>query len=389
MQLSPQSEIRNPKLHVANTSLKDMVMNQLANHSAVPFAILRKLRLVRQRKLFVQLAIAMVAALAVLLAAMGVAMLIDWLATLYDSRWRYVLTAAALAAGAITGAGWLLLAWRRLLGIERIAGDVDNHMPQLAERWTTMTRLGADAANPDVIHPAMLRRVASEAAHWEPYVEPEQVVSMSALMRAMLCLTAVTVVLGIAVVLNSHQAIVLVKRFWLPGSSISATQLVNVPGNVVIGRGEPLALAASVEGTPVERATLFLRSDADPQRAITLVNRAQGAIEFSHRVRAVETPFAYRFRAGDGQTDWFTVDVADRPEIDELQLTVTPPAYTKQEDQEDSTSFHRALPRWSKVNSSSRCARRFQLPAPCCDWLTTRTCRSPPMPTVGSVGKPR
>jgi hypothetical protein len=297
----------------------------------MPFAILRKLRLVRQRKLLVQVAISVVTALAVLLAAMGVAMLIDWLATLYDSRWRYVLTIAAVGAAALTGAGWLFMAWRRLLGIERIAGDVDKHLPQLAERWTTMTRLRVDSAHPEVVHPAMLRRVASEAAHWEPYVEPEQVVSISALMRAMLGLTTVTAVLGIAVVLNSHQALVLMQRFWLPGSSISATQLVNVPGNVVVGRGEPLALAAAVEGIPVERATLFLRSEADPQRTITLVAHGQESMEFSHRMRTVESPFEYRFRAGDGQTEWYTVDVADRPEIDKLQLMLTPPAYTRQE----------------------------------------------------------
>ena len=180
------------------------------------------------------------------------------------------------------------------------------------------------------MHPAMLRRVATEAASWEPHVEPQQIVSMSTLMRAMLGLTAVTAVLGIAVVLDSQRTLVLLQRFWMPGSSISATQLVNVPGNVVVGRGEPLALAAQVEGIPVERATLFVRSAANPKREIALVAHGQSPIEFSHRMRTVEEPFDYRFRAGDGQTDWYTVGVADRPEIEQLQLTVTPPAYTRQ-----------------------------------------------------------
>ncbi|HEY3394973.1 MAG TPA: hypothetical protein VGK58_19870 [Lacipirellulaceae bacterium] len=304
-------------------------MNQ-KTYSAVPFAVLRKLRLVRQRKVWVHVASAMVAAITVLVAAMGVAMLIDYLATLYDSGWRVVLTAAALGAAALTSAGWLVMAFRRRLGLERIATDVDREIPQLAERWTTMTRLGSDADDPQVMHPAMLRRVATEAASWEPHVEPQQIISMSTLMRAMLCLTAVTAVLGIAVVLDSQRTLVLLKRFWMPGSSISATQLVNVQGNVVVGRGEPLALAAEVEGIPVERATLFVRSAANPQREIVLVAHGQSPIEFSHRVRTVEEPFDYRFRAGDGQTDWYTVGVADRPEIEKVQLTVTPPAYTRQ-----------------------------------------------------------
>ena len=65
-------------------------------------------------------------------------------------------------------------------------------------------------------------------------------------------------------------------------------------------------------------------------------------------MRTVETPFEYRFRAGDGQTDWFTVGVADRPEIDELQLTVTPPAYTRQE----TKKFDKLPPRVAAMEQS-------------------------------------
>lgn len=304
-------------------------MNQTSANPAVPDPILRKLQLVRKRKMAVQIACAVAAALAVLLAAMGIAMLIDWLATLYDSRWRVVLTTAAIAAAVLTTAGWIFVAWRRLLGLERVALDVDREIPQLEERWTTMTRLGADADDPNVIHPAMLRRVATEATSWEPHVEPTEVVSVSPLVKSLVAVTAVTAVLAVAVVLDTRQTLVLVRRFWAPASSISATQLVDVPGNIVVGRGEPVALGAKIEGTPVEQATLFLQSTDEPDRAVTLVAASGEKLEFSHRMRSVEAPFAYRFRAGDGQTDWYRVDVADRPEIARVKVTVTPPAYTR------------------------------------------------------------
>jgi hypothetical protein len=103
---------------------------------------------------------------------------------------------------------------------------------------------------------------------------------------------------------------------------------VDVPGDVVIGRGEPLALAATLEGRPVEQATLFLSSAEDEDRTVKLVAHGEDRVEFSHRLRAVEVPFEYRFRAGDGQTEWYSVSVADRPEIAKLQVTVTPPEYT-------------------------------------------------------------
>ncbi len=305
-------------------------MKQSMLNSAVPASIVRKLRLVQKRSMLVQVACALVAAMAVLLAAMGVAMLIDWLATLYDSRWRVVLTTLAISVAVCTSIGWIVVAWRRAKRLESVAAEVDRQVPRLEERWTTMTRLGEDAAKPEVVHPAMLRRLSSEAASWEPRIEPEQVVSLSTLMRAMIGLTAVTAVLAIAVVLDSREVLVLARRFWLPGSSISATKLVEVPGNVVIARGEPLALNATIDGRTVENATLFLQPKAKPAQTITLIAERRLPTGFSHRMRSVDEPFAYRFRAGDGQTEWFNVDVADRPEIEAIKLTVTPPAYTRQ-----------------------------------------------------------
>ena len=99
------------------------------HNSAVPAAIVRKLRLVQKRSMLVQVACALVAAVAVLLAAMGVAMLIDWLATLYDSRWRFVLTTLAISAAACTSIGWIVVAWRRAQRLERVAAEVDRQNP--------------------------------------------------------------------------------------------------------------------------------------------------------------------------------------------------------------------------------------------------------------------
>ncbi len=356
-------------------------MKQSMSNSAVPAAVLRKLHLVRKRTMLVHVASALVAAAAVLLAAMGIAMLIDWLATLYDSRWRLVLTATALIAAVATSIGWIILAWRRALRLEQVAAEVDRQVPRLEERWTTMTRLGEDAAKPNVIHPAMLRRLSLEAASWEPRIEPENVVSLSSLMRTMLALTAITAVLALAVVLNTREVLVLAHRFLMPGSSISATKLVNVPGDLVIARGEPLALNAAIEGTPVENATLFLQPEAKAPQTIMLVAERQEPIGFSHRMRAVEEPFAYRFRAGDGQTEWFNVDVADRPEIDRIKFTVTPPAYTRQ----PAKTFEKLPERVSALrNSRVEIAVRPKVPVASAH-LKLDNNRSAPMP-LGSDG---
>src|SRR4029078_12473404 len=172
--------------------------------------------------------------------------------------------------------------------LDRVAAEVDRQTPKLEERWTAMTRLGEDATKPELVHPAMLRRLSSEAASWEPHIEPDQVVSLSTLMRAMIGLTAVTAVLAIAVVLDSCEVSVLVRLFWLPGASISATKLVDVPGNLVIARGEPLTLNASINGRSVEDAPLFLQPQDKAIQTITLVAEHSAPIAFSHRVRSVD-----------------------------------------------------------------------------------------------------
>src|SRR4029078_113309 len=136
--------------------------------------------------------------------------------------------------------------------LDRVAAEVDRQTPKLEERWTAMTRLGDDAGKPEVVHPAMLRRLSSEAASWEPHIEPDQDVSLSTLMRAMIGLTAITAVLAVAVLLDSREVMVLARRFWLPRSSISATTLADLPGDVVIARGEPLVLNAKLQGRGVE-----------------------------------------------------------------------------------------------------------------------------------------
>jgi hypothetical protein len=309
-------------------------MNAASLQATVPRPVFAKLEMIRRRTMWLHVAAALIAAAAVLLAGMAMAMLIDWLATLYDSRIRFLLTGAALTAAVVAACGWLYVARRRALAWRQLAHDVEEHIPQLQERWTTMIGLRpADATNPQQIHPAMLRRVGVEAARWESKVAPQEVVSLSPLLKNLIALTAMTAVLGIAAVVDSHQTLVLLERFWRPGQPISATELVDVTGDLAVGQGEPATLKATVRGTAVSTATLFIEPGGDDQgdaiQEIALAARGDSGMDFSHSIRAVEQPFRYRLRAGDGQTSWYSVRVAERPEIAELRLTVTPPAYDK------------------------------------------------------------
>ena len=308
-------------------------MTQYSQDFRVPLAVADKLEAVRARAWKVRLGTALVGGLVVLLAAMGLAMAIDRWATLYSPTWRSLLTLSALAATGFTLVAWIVAAWRYVNRVERVAADVDRSVPNLEERWSTIAELSAPEKARDV-HPAMFRQVDEEANKYSAHVDPLDVVRLNGFTRAAWCLTAVAAILVFAAILDSHRTAVLFKRFWLPMANISATEIHAVSQHGVVARGESLEIAAELKGTPVSEATLFLNPVGADEQTITLVPRGDEQNRLSHRVRSVKEPLRYRLRAGDGQTEWQEVAVADRPELAAATLKVIPPDYTQQKPQE-------------------------------------------------------
>ncbi len=310
-------------------------MTQLQQKLTLPAAMAEKLDVVRRRTLKVQISTALVTATGVLLAAMAVAMLVDWLATLYDFRWRAALTYSAWTAAGATLVALAVAAWRHTRHVNQMAAKVDREIPELEERWSTVTQLSTNGQTPESrsadVHPAMFKQVSTEAQGWTPKIESDRVVPLDNLIRALLLLTAMTSVLGIAVLFDSQRTTVLLRRFWQPLTAISATEITNLPGNLVVGRGESLEIEASLVGAPVNKASLLLEPEQGESKTLTLIPRGDGQDRLTHRLRSINEPLRYRLRAGDGQTPWYEIVVADRPQLANVRLQLTPPAYTRKE----------------------------------------------------------
>ena len=325
-------------------------MSQVSPRLSIPETISEKLISVRGRSFKAQVATASVVAVVVLLAAMGLAMLVDYLAVLYDSRWRVVLTAAALLSAAATLIAWVVVGWRYTRRLRQSAEAVDRHFPDLQERWTTVTSLADSPDSARDVHPAMYRKVATEADRFSGRVQSEQVVRYDGVVRGLISLTVVSAILVAAVAMNPLQTTVLMRRFWSPQSYISATKISHSPDGAVIGRGESLDLTAQLDGLPVKKATLMMHPAAGESKELTLIPRVgDEQTHIKHRIRSVQEPLQYRFRAGDGQTPWYEVAVADRPKIANSQVTITPPEYTRQK-----AKRMKKLPRRVTVMEGSR-----------------------------------
>ena len=112
-------------------------------------------------------------------------MLIDWSMGWFNPTARYAVTALALGAAAAAFFIWCARPLLHRRTIVSTAREVDQSLPQLEERWSTVTELSQSTDAPEVRgSEAMIRKVASEAELASESITPEKVVSSRPVMLA-------------------------------------------------------------------------------------------------------------------------------------------------------------------------------------------------------------
>ena len=302
-------------------------MSRIMNSSTLPSAMEQKLRQIRWRQSLLASVRAFAIAASVLIVAMVMAMTLDWSFTLFSTGVRTSMTIGAVALAVavliVVGVPPLLAALR----ISHAASNADDQVPQLEERWTTVTSFANSEHQPtSKTGKAMLQQVTSEAVAMGRLVRPTQVARPTAIRPAVVMLGACGLVLAAFLAINWAQTSVLMQRFWSPATSITATQLTSVTGNVEIPRGESIDLVTELSGLPRKTARLELATGNEFVDSFELTPDESQANAFIHQLTADES-FRYRVVAGDGQTPWHTVGVIDHPALGEVRLTVTAPKY--------------------------------------------------------------
>jgi hypothetical protein len=296
----------------------------------LPETVARKLLAIRRRAIGLTLVEGLVRAAAVLIMAMLAAMILDWAIGWFDPRARYTLTILALGATVAALVIWCIRPLARRRTIVATAREVDQSLPQLEERWSTVTELAQNQDTPEVRgSEAMIRKVASEAELAGSDIQPETVISAAPVLRAVRWLAGATAVLLLLLLVNFTMARLLAQRFWMPGKNISLTQVTASPSNTWVPKGEPLTLSATLKGRlPNGPTKLFIRSENGSEKTIVMSAKTGATGEFQHSIEDVSASFSYRVRSGDGQTEWQQITAVDRPKISEVKLKVTPPAYS-------------------------------------------------------------
>ena len=274
------------------------IVNTSARKAALPPIMAARLDDLRRRESSLRFSAGLLDALALFLGALFVALVLDWLLTLFSTSVRAVLTSVTLVAGA---GGVLLLAivprfQRRTLA--ELATKVDRSVPGLEERWETVTGINA-ASEPEAITGSrvLFNQVVAESIQRIRQVDPARVIPARKLRKHQSFLAAAIAVNLALFLIDPAQAWALLRRFCAPTDSISLTQVTAVSGDFAVARGEPIRLEATLAGRPRDKADLFLRDSQGRLTSASLsASEAGGAaasyMQSTPRAKPSRTVFA-------------------------------------------------------------------------------------------------
>lgn len=266
--------------------------------------------------------------------AAGVQFAVDRLLRL-ETDMRAVMLAAAV--GAVLAA-----VWRRLIAPQtvRLPDDelallVERHAPGLHTRLVSAVELAgaaASAARPErsaALVRVLLRQVAAEASAlpWSRPLNHRRALRRGGMILLCLGLGAAALYLaGGTVGLWFRRDILLLDEPWPQRTRLLVEGLEN--GRLLCARGDDLTISAAVpRGYEVPRQVFI-----DFEEAGGRTGREQmveiGRGRFRRVFERVDRAMRCRLRGGDDRTDWFVVQVVDRPAITSVVIGIEPPKYT-------------------------------------------------------------
>ena len=267
---------------------------------------------------------------AVLAALMIVAMLVEWQLNLFSHTLRFSLTFLTFAAAVVCT--WRL--WNRgqraNSRMVSAAKDIDATYPAMQQRVSTLTSCNEDRLeSQQPVHPAMLNRLTEETVTLHEDIEPKSIVSYRIMKVPLVCLSIAALVLLGLFAWDTPKTLVQLGRFIAPWANLSTTQVTAVDADQVVARNEPYKLTASMSGRIVDEVEFLSKAvdGSDSLKTRLWPTAKDNTLASVRQPKAIES-FDYLFRAGDGQTNWHRVTVADRPKIEDLQVRIVPPEYT-------------------------------------------------------------
>ena len=283
--------------------------------------------------------------LAALVASLIAVMAIDAAFDLESKLWRCLLSAAGLGVVSVVAWRTLIQPLRRTLGLAQVARMVEIHHPEMHERISTAVELlgSTDAASLRGSD-ELLAEVVKSAVIDVGTVTPEKEYSSLPMLWPKRLGAAALAILAVILIGWPFQGGILLARAVLPLANIgsaTSSDLRMITQNATVVEGAPITLLVAAKGKSAQRLELRRESASSPdgpatstpqiERMVVQTNATgaqPGETVFALTLPRVPSSFRYAATSGRARSKEFFVEVLHRPDITNVSVRYTFPAYT-------------------------------------------------------------
>ncbi len=253
---------------------------------------------------------------------------IDWLLWL-PAALRIVIALFFLAGFVMASLHWIIRPLRARLGVDEIAGKLEQHFDQLQDRLTSTVDF---LQHFDAGSPAMMQHVIDDTSRSLASVPFESTLTTRPLLHSTLCCVAAFAVLSAITWGAPDWPRTGAVRYLFPFGSAEWPRDVEIKpltGDDIVPFGESFTVRMRiVRGLTDELRGLVRVQEPDGQRSALAMRRSADGV-FESTLDAVTGELRYWFEAGDDSTARapFVLRAVRRPEVLEAVVSVHPPSY--------------------------------------------------------------
>lgn len=264
----------------------------------------------------------------------GAALGLLWLFTLFDLLLRFhragrVVCWLLLAGGVAAGVWWVTRMLTRRRTPEAVAARLESTFPELDSHLINYVQFSAQPSG-DALTAAYL---SAEIPHWGS-LDLSNLRNRKMLLRGAAATASAIVITLISAMWSgpawSNAALRILNPFSARVPGTLAQILGVTPGNGHVLRGTPAVLTLQVQGKRGQPVSVEVKAADDKAHVVKLGElRGDGTQEFVHRVPSVSADIAYRFVAGDAESEKYVIKALPPLAFKSIQYSVRAPAYTK------------------------------------------------------------
>ncbi|MDP0496434.1 MAG: hypothetical protein Q7Q73_09525 [Verrucomicrobiota bacterium JB024] len=276
--------------------------------------------------------------LATLLGGVGLVLLYLFAAVLVRCLMDYWLhfdwtARAALLVCDIGVCAWLIrrfiwLPLRGRLTRTRAALRLQAYAPELESRLISSLQLAPEVDAGRAPRSLVERLLMSAVVALDEVSWKEAVVLKNAVLLAAGAGVLALGIIGWAVIAPASSGVLIGRYFLSSHPPLYRTLLEVTSGDLKTPRGDAVTLAVSTGGEVPRQVVFVLEDDTGARESFTVGSLPDDPTRFELVIENAQNSFGYQVLGGDARSADFRVEVLEAPVLEELQIRVSPPAYT-------------------------------------------------------------